>query len=141
MPYQEEDLYHYFLPLRRGRLRWGYVSYMIKIFNQKSQKEKRQELRSALTPQELKLWALLRNENLGCKFRRQHGIGPYIVDFYCKEKNLIIEIDGSQHQDNADYDKTRDQYLEQLGFTVVRFWNDQVNRNIDGVVMKIQEYL
>ncbi|MBP6925941.1 MAG: endonuclease domain-containing protein [Candidatus Pacebacteria bacterium] len=114
---------------------------MIKIFNQKSQKEKRQELRSALTPQELKLWALLRNENLGCKFRRQHGIGPYIVDFYCKEKNLIIEIDGSQHQDNADYDKTRDQYLEQLGFTVVRFWNDQVNRNIDGVVMKIQEYL
>jgi very-short-patch-repair endonuclease len=85
---------------------------MIKIFNQKSQKEKRQELRNALTPQELKLWALLRNENLGCKFRRQHGIGPYIVDFYCKEKSLIIEIDGSQHQDNANYDKKRDQYLE-----------------------------
>lgn len=114
---------------------------MAKIFNKKSQKEKRQELRNALTPQELKLWALLRNENLGCKFRRQQGIGPYIVDFYCKEKKLIIEIDGSQHQNNIDYDKKRDQYLEQFGFTVLRFWNDDVNRNINGVIMKIEEYL
>jgi very-short-patch-repair endonuclease len=114
---------------------------MIKIFNKKSQKEKRQELRNALTPQELKLWMLLRNENLGCKFRRQQGVGPYIVDFYCKEKKLIIEIDGSQHQNAIEYDKTRDQYLEKLGFVVIRFWNNEINTNIDGVVMKIQEYL
>jgi very-short-patch-repair endonuclease len=114
---------------------------MTKIFNKSFQKETRKKLRKEITPQELKLWALLRNKNLGCKFRRQQGVGPYIVDFYCKEKKLIIEIDGSQHQNAVEYDKTRDQYLEKLGFTVIRFWNNEINTNIDGVVMKIQEYI
>jgi len=54
----------------------------------------------------------IKSKKLGVKFRRQHGIGPYIVDFYCKEKNLIIELDGSQHKDEKEYDKERDNYVE-----------------------------
>jgi len=77
---------------------------------------------------------------LGCKFRRQHSISKYIVDFYCPERKLIIEIDGSQHIENA-YDAQRDEYLNNLGFKVLRFWDNDVSNNLDGILLKIIEGL
>lgn len=83
---------------------------------------------------------MLRQKNLGVKFRRQGVIGRYIVDFVCFEKCLVIEIDGGQHADNLS-DKIRDQWLRSEGFKVLRFWNDDVLKNRDGVLQIIIEQL
>ncbi len=114
---------------------------MYDIFSKSKFIERRKQLRKQSTPEEYKLWFLLKNKNLGVKFRRQHGIGPYIVDFYCKEKNLIIELDGSQHLENQDYDKERSNYLNVLGLKVLRFWNNEINTNMEGVLIKINSEL
>jgi very-short-patch-repair endonuclease len=111
------------------------------IHNSRVLKERRKLLRKNTTPQEKVLWYLLRNKNLGFKFFRQHSIGHYIVDFYCKEKKLIIELDGSQHQDNQEYDIERTRYLEMYGYRVLRFSNNEVNSNRIVVMAKIQECL
>ena len=111
------------------------------IFNKSVFLSRRKELRRSSTPQELKLWLYLKNKNLGVKFRRQHGIGPYIVDFYCKEKNLIIELDGSQHIEAKEYDEERDAFIKNLNIKVLRFWNNEVDKNITGVLMKIKEFI
>ena len=110
------------------------------IHNLFNKKQIRKKLRNSATPQEVILWSRLKNERLGCKFRRQHSIGKYVVDFYCPAKKLIIEIDGSQHIDNT-YDTDRDAYLKNLGFKVLRFWDNDVNNNLEGVLMKIIENL
>jgi very-short-patch-repair endonuclease len=104
-------------------------------------KNKRKLLRNNSTPQELKLWLYLKNKNLGYKFRRQQGIGNFIVDFCCPAKKLIIEIDGSQHIENEEYDEKRTLYLESLGYKVLRFWNNEINDNIESVVNKIKDFL
>src|SRR3989338_2010352 len=96
--------------------------------------ERRKTLRRDSTPQETLLWSRIRNNQLGYKFRRQHHIGPYIADFYCHEKKLVIELDGSQHMDAKEYDKKRAQYFEAFGFKILRFWNNEVNTNIEGVL-------
>ena len=114
---------------------------MYEIFNKSKFLERRKDLRKSLTPQELKLWFYLKEKKLGVKFRRQHGIGPYIADFYCKEKNLIIEIDGSQHMDAKEYDKERDDYMETLGIKVLRFWNNEIDTNIESVLEKIKKII
>ncbi|KKP97634.1 MAG: hypothetical protein US25_C0005G0007 [Candidatus Moranbacteria bacterium GW2011_GWE1_36_7] len=103
----------------------------------------RKKLRKDATPQEIILWSRLRRGKLGYKFRRQHSIGKYIVDFYCSEKKLIIELDGWQHREevNDGYDIERTKFLESLGYRVLRFWNNDVNKNIEGVVLKIEEFL
>lgn len=98
------------------------------------------KLRNNLTEAEKYLWYVLRAENLGFKFRRQEPIGNYIVDFVCYEKKLIIELDGGQHYQSAD-DKARDVWLKSQGFKVLRFWNNEVLENRDGVVSKISKYL
>ncbi len=91
-------------------------------------------LRVNQTDVEKKLWTLLRDRGLqDYKFRRQEIIGDYIVDFLCKKYCLAIELDGGQHATQIDYDQTRDQYLKNQGYTVLRFWNNQINENIDGV--------
>ena len=100
-------------------------------------------LRKNHTPWELKLWGLLRNKKLaGLKFRRQFKIGPYIVDFCCLEKKLIIELDGGHH--NLDTvipkDDKRDRFLKQLGFSVLRFWNNELDSNPEGVTEAILRY-
>ena len=77
-------------------------------------KHRRKELRNSQTPQEFKLWFHLKNKKLGVKFRRQHGIGSYIVDFYCSDKNLVIELDGNQHLESREYDKERSSYFNCL---------------------------
>ena len=114
---------------------------MYEVFNKSKLLSRRKELRKSLTPQELKLWHYLRNKKLGVKFRRQHGIGPYVVDFYCKEKNLIIELDGSRHLNEKEYDKERDSYIETLEIKVLRLWNSEIDKNIEKALVKIKEHL
>ncbi|HYV33543.1 MAG TPA: DUF559 domain-containing protein [Candidatus Limnocylindria bacterium] len=98
------------------------------------------KLRNNLTEAEKKLWYYLRKESLGQKFRRQQAIGPYYVDFVSLDKKLIVEADGGQHFDSAD-DKARDEFLKKEGFTVLRFWNNEILENIEGVLTKIKESL
>src|SRR3989338_7540879 len=104
---------------------------------------KRRNLRNSLTQQEILLWSRMKGKGLGCNFRRQHSIGKYIVDFCCAERRLIVELDGSQHgEESAErYDRLRTEYLERLDYSVLRFWNSEVNVNLDGVLMTIQEAL
>jgi len=112
------------------------------IHNLQNKKQFRKSLRKSATPQEIILWSRLRNNQLGYKFRRQHSVGKYIVDFYCSEKRLIIEIDGSQHiEEQKQYDEERSKYLESLNFKVLRFWDNEVNNNLEGVLLKIIEDL
>ena len=97
------------------------------------------ELRKELTPAEKKLWAYLRGDKLnGVNFRRQHAIGNYIVDFVSIKKKLIIELDGSQHLEQEAYDIERTRYLESQGYKVVRFWNQDVMNDINGVFRAIE---
>jgi very-short-patch-repair endonuclease len=95
-------------------------------------------LRHNQTDVEQLLWQRLRNRQiLNAKFRRQFPIVPFIVDFCCLELKLIIELDGSQHIELAQYDSERSNYLAQRGFKVIRFWNNEVIDNIEGVLWKI----
>ncbi len=89
------------------------------------------------------LWVELKNSKLGFKFRRQHSVGQYILDFYCPLKKLAIEIDGSQHFETEaeKYDQERTKYLKSIGLTVVRFTNTEINTNMHGVLLKIQQTL
>ena len=95
------------------------------------------ELRKEPTPAEGKLWAYLRGEKLGVNFRRQHAIGPYIVDFCSVKAKLIIELDGSQHLEQEEYDRQRTEYLEAQGYKVIRFWNNQIMNDMNGVILAI----
>ncbi len=93
-------------------------------------------LRKNLTEQERKLWNIIRNKQFyGYKFLRQYPIEPYIVDFVCREKKIIIEIDGGQHNEpeGIEYDKKRSLFLSSRGFKVIRFWNNEIDNNIEGV--------
>jgi very-short-patch-repair endonuclease len=97
------------------------------------------ELRKQTTPAEKKLWAYLRlMRDDGIRFRRQHAIGTYITDFCEPHKKLIIELDGSQHLEQAKYDEERTRYLELQGYKVIRFWNNDVTNDIEGVIRSIQ---
>ena len=98
------------------------------------------KLRKNLTEAEKSLWYVLRLNNLGAKFRHQAPIGKFIVDFVCYEKKLVIELDGGQHF-GSKKDIERDDWLKVQGFKVLRFWNNEVLNNRDGVVMEIQKYL
>jgi len=98
-------------------------------------------LRRNQTDAERKLWRLLRRrDNIGYRFRRQHPLGPYIVDFACLEANLIVELDGGQHAEPAlqARDLQRDAWLEARGYRVLRFWNADIYESIDGVLTRIR---
>ena len=98
------------------------------------------DLRKNQTDAERKLWKHLRSKQIdSLKFRRQQPIGNYIVDFVCFEKKLVIELDGSQHIDNSN-DIGRDNWLKSQGFHVMRFWNNDVLKNIEGVLLSIMNY-
>jgi len=91
-------------------------------------------LRGHLTDAEQFLWRHLRMRQIAdCKFRRQRPIGPYIVDFVCLEKMLIVELDGGQHAEQQRYDTSRDRWLNSQGFEVLRFWNGEVLTKIEDV--------
>ena len=96
------------------------------------------ELRQNQTEAEARLWSRLRAHRMaGVQFRRQHAIGDYIVDFCSPRRKLIIELDGSQHLDQAEYDLERTQYLETKGYCVLRFWNNDVMNDIEIVLNTI----
>lgn len=97
-------------------------------------------LRKNSTIAERKLWHKLRSRNFfNLKFRRQEPVGDYIVDFICYEKKLIIELDGGQHNEFSEKDIPRTKALERDGFKVLRFWNNEVIKNIEGVLTVIKE--
>ena len=100
------------------------------------------EMRSGMTDAEALLWKLLRNRRLaGAKFRRQHPIGRYILDFYCAERKLCIELDGGQHGEAVAYDQLRDQWLLGQGIQILRFWNNQMLTETEGVLEMIYQAL
>jgi very-short-patch-repair endonuclease len=100
----------------------------------KMQTARARDLRRDSTDAEKTLWSHLREKQLGGKrFRRQRPIGKYIVDFVCLESQLIVELDGGQHQESTGYDTARTTALNELGFTVIRFWNNEVLGEMDGV--------
>src|SRR5580692_11066238 len=97
------------------------------------------KLRGTPTDAEIRLWSRLRRKQLdGFRFRRQQPIGRYIVDFFCPEAKLIIEVDGGQH---ADEDSKRSDWLTERGYRVIRFWNNDVLANTEGVLLSILEAL
>jgi very-short-patch-repair endonuclease len=98
------------------------------------------KLRNNLTDAEKFLWYTLRMKNMGAKFRRQATIGQYIVDFVAYDKKLVVEIDGGQHAGSKS-DQIRDSWLKSQGFRVLRFWNNEVLENRDGVLQKFLEYI
>ena len=98
--------------------------------------ERARELRSGSTDAERKLWSVLRGGNIdGLKFRRQHSIPPYTVDFCCLSADLVVEVDGSQHSEESDRARTR--FLESKGFTVLRFWDNDVLTQMEAVAEAI----
>lgn len=112
------------------------------VYNDPTTKSKRRCLRRNATDAEQKLWSILRNRQVASlKFLRQYGVGPYILDFYCPERRLAIEVDGRQHADvyGRRHDAPRDSYLRELNIRVIRFWNNDVLQNIEGVWKMIEE--
>ena len=114
------------------------------ISNLASKKEFRRELRNNATPAELTLWKALQGKQLdGYKFRRQHSIGNYILDFFCPSANLAIELDGGQHftKDGREYDAIRDGFLASVGIRVLRYANNFIFENLEGVLEDVREHL
>ena len=100
-------------------------------------------MRSNMTKEEVKLWNIIRAKRFhGLKFKRQVLVGDYIVDFLCPEKKCIIEIDGGQHNtpEAILYDNKRTKYLESRGFKVLRFWNSDIDNNIEGVFSQLDKF-
>lgn len=113
------------------------------LHNWKHLKLQRKELRNNATLSEKKLWKYLRKSQLdGRKFRRQHSIANYIVDFYCPLEQLIIELDGDIHNNtvNQKHDFERQKFLEEKGFQVIRFQNSAIQHNIEQVLNTITNY-
>ena len=101
------------------------------------------ELRREMTPAERKLWQRIRNGQLdGAHIRKQHAVGPFIVDFFCAKSKLVIEVDGDTHAEQVEYDQERTRWLnEQKHYRVIRCTNDDVLHNLDAVVEKIRKEL
>ncbi len=100
------------------------------------------ELRQNMTEAEKLLWERLKKKQLdGHRFRRQHPVYRYVLDFYCHEKNLAIELDGGVHRKSEEYDEFRDETLKSTGIETLRFSNDDVFNNIDQVLTEIKERL
>lgn len=112
------------------------------LHNRPVLKSRRKELRNNSTPAEKLLWNLLQHSNLGSyKFRRQHSVGAYIIDFYCPSEKLAIELDGDSHftDDAIEYDRERTTYLNSLNIKVLRFLNTEVYDNLNVVCERILE--
>ena len=113
------------------------------IYNKESTKIKRRILKRDMTSEEKMLWKVIRRDSLEVRFRRQFGIGEYIVDFYCSKLKLVIELDGEPHcsKDGLEYDKIREEYMKTLGIKTVRFKNKEIRDNLIGIIKKIKEYI
>ena len=117
----------------------------ISISKRKDKKERThaRHNRKNMPAAEVILWERLRRKQLGVSFRRQHPIKPFIVDFACISRKLIIELDGESHigHENEIYDAKRTKYIEAQGWTVLRFWNDDIYESLDAVIEKIKKYI
>jgi len=115
---------------------------MTKHFNKKLEKAKRRYLRNKATPAEKLVWIYLRNRQVkGVRFLRQYSVDPYVIDFYCPELKLAIEIDGDSHfadKKAIEYDKKREKQIEQFRIVFLRFRNFEVYQNLDKVFEKIE---
>jgi very-short-patch-repair endonuclease len=101
-------------------------------------RDRAKALRKSSTDSELRLWRMLRDRRLlPYKFRRQHPIGSYIADFVCLEKSLVVEVDGGQHLEHAEYEASRTAALEQAGYRVLRFWDNDVLQKPEAVLEAI----
>ena len=112
------------------------------LYNDPSTKLDRRRLRRNATDAERQLWNILRSRRIAdLRFFRQYSVGPCTLDFYCPERRLAIEVDGGQHADayGQQHDAHRDRYLKELNIRVIRFWNDDVLQNIEGVGERIKE--
>ena len=94
-------------------------------------------MRAEPTEAEQRLWSRLRNQQLGYKFRRQHRIAGYIADFVCVERKLVVEADGSQHLQQAEYDHERARVLQAAGYRLLRFWNHDILKDTEQVLGEI----
>jgi very-short-patch-repair endonuclease len=115
---------------------------MKRIFNKTSERQKRKALRKAMPEAEIILWSKIQKKQIaGYKFRCQYGVGPFVVDFYCAERKLAIEIDGDSHYQIGaeERDRKRQNWIEQYGIRFLRFTNDDVRKNLYGVLEAIEE--
>jgi len=115
-----------------------------RINNLKKYKTRRKELRSGGSLIEAIIWNHLKHRQAGGeKFRRQHSIGPYILDFYCPERNFAIEFDGQTHdsEKSQSYDAERTEYLKKFGIKILRIQNKEVLNNLEGVLKEVEKYL
>lgn len=113
-----------------------------RIHNRSILKQRRKELRNEATPAEIKLWSLLKRSSIdGNKFRRQHSVGSYILDFYCPAERLAVELDGDSHftDEAIEYDRERTAFLNSLNIRVLRFLNTDVFNNLDSVCERVLE--
>jgi very-short-patch-repair endonuclease len=117
--------------------------FMTKHYNKKSEKEKRRTLRKEMTFCERIMWIHLRRKQLGVRFLRQYSIDHYVIDFYCPELKLAIELDGSIHDkpDQKEYDVYRQEYLEKYGITFLRITNDELMGNANMAFDRIEEVI
>jgi len=113
---------------------------MTEFFNREAEKERRRQLRQSMPAAEVMLWTCLKGRRmLGCKFRRQYGGGPFMIDFYSVEIKLGIELDGESHfHDRAqEYDQKRQKFIESFGIKIIRFLNEDIYEGLDGVLQAI----
>ncbi len=111
--------------------------------NKPELKDIRKKLRKSLTPAEARLWNCLKSKNLGRKFRRQHSVGDYILDFYCPEIKLAVELDGASHNSSDKFkkDREKDEFLHSVGIKVLRLKSQYVIINLEGVIQEIKKNL
>lgn len=113
------------------------------LYNNSILIDRRKDLRTHQTEAEDRLWSCLSGKQInGLRFYRQYSVGPYILDFYCSKLRLAIELDGNRHNEEEAklYDKDRDNYLKSVSIETLRFWNSEVEKDIDGVVSKIKKF-
>jgi leucyl-tRNA synthetase len=111
----------------------------MRVHNSKNLLDRRRELRKSPTRAEEILWEELKDGKLGTRFRRQHSIGGYILDFYCFKARLIIELDGNLH--DKEYDAVRDKFFQDLGYKTLRFKNFEIENNLEDTLNKIKTIL
>ncbi len=133
-----------FPPLARGGLGWGMVrSDSVQLFNDAHYKSRRQTLRKNSTYPEQLFWQVVRDRQLGFKFRRQQGIGHYIADFYCADCQLVVELDGDSHftHEAKQYDHLRDEFFNSCGLKVLRFTNKQIVEDLSAVIEYLRRFM
>lgn len=118
------------------------MSYSFEMYNDQTQLLRRRELRKNQTEAENILWQKIRGRKLNnLKFHRQYSAGPYILDFFCPEIRLAIELDGNQHKDAVEYDEERESFLRDKNIRTIRFWNAQVLNDVEKVIEHLQNLI